>query len=173
MTRRAPSQRFFQEYRLTDGSRVMGQIGKILTDFNVRMFVLPRRFLMVRPTAAVRAGQVLIDDGMKYLLLDHAERGRFDTKLLRMAQATANVTWWSRAASEDLVTGLPREDKFLDKGKIDVALEFIEPTHDNQNRKLDNFRMLTGSAIKIGDKIDSRIVKVVEPMHGVFYAEVQ
>lgn len=170
---RAPSERFFRDYRLTDGSRAMGQIGRMLEDFNVRMFVLPRRFFLVRENAAVRAGQVLYDGSDKYLLLDHAKRAHFGTRMMRMAQITHMLKWMQRTTSEDLVTGLQREDKYVDKGEIEVALEFVEPNHDNQNRKLDNFRMLCGQPVAVGDRIGEKIIKVVEPMHGVYYAEVQ
>jgi hypothetical protein len=173
MKRRSPVRSFSQEYRLTDGSRVLGQIGQILEDFNVRMFVLPRRYLSVSSGAAVKAVQVLIEGDMKYLLINHANRIGFGTRLLRMAQVTHTVKWWQAVSSQDLVTGLQREDKFYDKGEFDVAMEFIETLHDNQNRKRDNFRVLTGIPVKVGDKLGDKMVKVSEPVHGVFYAEVQ
>lgn len=173
MRARSPSQFFFREFKMADGSRAMGQIGTTLEDYNVRTFILPRRFFVVANGSAVRPGQVLIDGRRKYLLLDHAERSKDRSRLFKMAEITYQVVWKHSTQTEDLVTGLAREDRFINKGTFDAALEYIEPLHDNQNRKIGNFRMLIGEPVSVGDKIDEKTVKLVEPIQGVYFAEVQ
>ena len=154
-----------------DGGQVMAQLGNTLEDHNVRTFVLPRRFLRVKATTAIVPGEIVIDAGRKYLLLDHSEKNRAQTRVFKLCEINKQVRWKRAVAQEDLVTGLKRQDQLEDKGMIDVAWELVEPLFDSDKRKNMSFRVLTGQPIAARDTLDGAVVHYAELIQGIYYAE--
>ena len=170
--RRVSAQSFYREIQKTDGNIIMGQIGIVLEDYNVRTFTLPRRYLVVNiDDETAQPGDVIIDGLRKYLLLDHAEKSDNRVRLFRMAEANKSVQWQRQTVEEDFVTGLPRATALQDMGMIDVAWEFIETAYDVNNKKSNSIRVLCGQQVATGDKLDGMIVHSVVPIQGVYWAE--
>lgn len=168
---RAPSQAFFIDIKKNDGNYLRGQIGISLQDYNVRTFILPRRFLLVDIDCQVEPGDIILSGLRKYLLIDHSERSKDRTRMFRLAEITRNVEWKQQTTNVDLVTGLPRETDLISNGNIDVCWEFSEAQYDADNKKNSRIRVLCGVDLKNGDLLDDHVVHFTETMHGITYAE--
>lgn len=145
------------------------------------VFVLPRLGLRTRPQEPVAARDLFRDAGGRVMLVGNWELPLSGDAVLSrcyvLFQMTGKVSWQRRGGDRrDPVTGLlTSKGEFAERGPIWVSIESY--THGNEDPGLrvptDRLRCITGAPIQIGDVINGKTVKRLNPTLGVSIAEIE
>ena len=137
-------------------------------------FSTPRLFLRVGPDCPARTRSILVDQHDRYFLLaDHDLTNHYRTH--RLFQLTHEVPWSRVTTVKDALTGLARRTGESNLGPLRCLIEMYgrETPDPGMKVKEEVRRVITGAEIQLGDKIDGMIVKRLDPVLGVFLAEIQ
>lgn len=172
--------RFDSEYQRSDGLKFVGSIlpadeGNVPT----ADFTYERLLLRVPVDSPLKTKDIMFDVyGRRFLLMDHGIGQMYSQTLYRthrLAQLTAEVSWTRMQTVTDTLTNLKKSTTPTELGPIWVALEPFgrEPLDLTLRVKEQIRRLITGSPVQLGDLIDGQVVKRLDPMLGVWLAEVQ
>jgi hypothetical protein len=145
------------------------------------VFVLPRLGLRTRPREPVKARDLFQDPANRIMLVGNWElplaHDDVVSRCFVLFQMTAEVSWQRRAsATMNPVTGLPQAaGAFVELGPIWVSIENY--THGNEDPGLrvptDRLRLITGARVQLGDVVNGKTVKRLNPALGVSIAEIE
>lgn len=168
-------------YKLPTG-RVRGVVFPTSpTALPTSVFVLPRLGLRTRPAEPIKAGDLLRDPFRRTLLVgDHDGSLAGDarvSKLFALFQMTGQVSWQRRGQeTKHPVTGLKMaEGALVELGPIWVSIESY--THGNEDPGVriptDRLRCITHARLQLGDVVNGKTVKRINPALGVIIAEIE
>lgn len=143
------------------------------------VFSLPRKLLRVDPDTELVAGQMFIDDFSDcYLIAEFDANALQGTKLYRVFQVfkMTETYPWSRSITEnDPLTGLARKTSDGPLGTIRCAMDVAGREYPDRsiNAREEQLKIITGSDLQLNDKVDGKIVKIVNRLLGVTVATIQ
>lgn len=159
-------------FRISDGRQFFGELSSAHEADNTMSYVQPHRTLTVGRNALVQPGDVFYTAmGRRFLVAEHGDMitGEEGVRRLRAIEITHSVPWIRKITSDDELTGLP--DKILDKnmGTLDCTITMMDTEGDALKLTQRRYRILSGSAIEVGDVLDSKYqVKEVDRFLGIY-----
>lgn len=159
------TQRLYQEYTRVDGLRVMGFIATAALG-NSQVQKVPFRLFVVRNPTLVNIGDVIMTQyDEKIILLEHPSDNEFEQNFKAAFTRTA-FDWVRPMVLKDPVTGFEKDTVDVPMGKI--YANFDTPLEDRTLTMSDTeYRFLTGSDVKVRDKVGGKLVQRVERVLGV------
>jgi hypothetical protein len=115
--------------------------------------------------------------GRWWLLADHEQSVVADQPIYRAFRAfrlTHSVSWTRATTVTDTLTGLLKSIGDKNLGPLRCVMDPDRTYRDGVLRVMPNaLQLVTGQAIQLGDKIDGRVVKRINPVLGVYLAELE
>jgi hypothetical protein len=137
-------------------------------------FIETRQTLHCRPNEPVRVGAVITDASKRRFLVANHDRTA-DAAIYKLFLLTSCVSWKRQQREIEPVTGLEKGAFDVELGPIWAAVELYgrEEYDRAMHVGMDRSRVLTGSELQLGDKIDDRQVRRLYTVYGVQVAEIQ
>lgn len=100
--------KFLAKYSLINGNTFYGQILSIPDTSRVSNFLSSRRYLRTKPDTNVKAGDVAIIDGQKFILAEHGTGFYVDPiyKHFKLFQVDTVLNWYRKEVIVNSVTGV-------------------------------------------------------------------
>lgn len=138
-----------------------------------------RLILRVDNDAPVHSRDVIVDTvGRRFLLADHDTlytAGQVEYRTHRLYPANKLFKWEREQSQLDPLTGLPKGEGLQLVGQYWGLIERLEREFTDPGLRIreDRHRLVTGQEVQIGDVIDGKVVRRVDPAVGIFLAELQ
>jgi len=161
--------RFSRVFRGRDGGKIRAELTAPVKP--TLDGLTPYGMLTVDHKAAVKAGDV-VSDGHLQLLLANEQQLAHVARFLAF-EVTATVRYETRSVVTDTLTGLEKEAGYQ---LVDATLPIVEVPHEffvDQGLESPRSIILAGRALAPGDRINGRVVQVVEFIRGVSRAIIQ
>ena len=159
---------FSKVFRTRDGNKFYGELG--IPDTNTSMHFRPRRTLTVGKDAAVETGDVVSGDTGTFLV--SLSSGLSKTLQFKCFEITSTLAWTRVGEQIDFVTGLPRDAQLI---VLDLSLPVVVEHGsivENKGLEVDKYQILTGAAVKVGDRLGSWLVQTIMDSNGLNLLEV-
>lgn len=144
------------------------------------VFVLPRLGLRTRAREPVAARDLFRDPARRVMLVGDWELPLAGDDVISrcfvLFQMTRQVSWQRRAETLDPVTRqMVARGEMVEKGPIWVSIESYTRGDNDAGLRVvtDRLRCITGAPIQLGDVIDGKTVKRLNPALGVYVAEIE
>lgn len=144
------------------------------------VFVLPRLGLRTRSKEPVAARDLFRDPARRVMLVGDWELPLAGDDVISrcfvLFQMTRQVSWQRREETRHPVTNLPvATGTPVEKGPIWVSIESYTRGDNDAGLRVvtDRLRCITGSPIAVGDVVDGKTVKRINPALGVYVAEIE
>jgi hypothetical protein len=175
---RTVSQRFAATFETSAGFRFSATLSPAEEGSAPNDFSTPRVWLRVDPDLELNVGTEVQDPaGRWWLLADHEQSVVADQPIYRAFRAfrlTHSVSWTRAFTVTDILTGLPRSSGENTLGPLRCVMDPDRTYRDGVLRVTPNaIQLVTGRAVLLGDKIDNRVVKRINPVLGVYLAELE
>lgn len=144
--------------------------------FSAAKFTFERRLLRARPRSNIKAGDIFFADRERYLVADHETEYNKLFKSFRAFRITDQLRWTvDSEGALDPVTKRPRPGAVTDRGLIWLTKELIQDQElDIGSRvKQDRYRIITGSAVEVGDRLAGMNVIRSDKLLGVYLLEAE
>lgn len=156
-------------FRTQLGNKFFGELGLPSESASTTEF-RPRRTLTVSKKAMVDTGDFVSSDVGSYLL---ALQSTFaETLQFKCFEVTHRISWSRKVDQIDPVTGLARDSsmQILDPS-LPVVVEYGGIVQ-NIGIETDRYNVLTGSDVKVGDRLGAWIVQTRKEAIGLYLLEV-
>lgn len=176
---RTVSQRFASTFETSTGFRFSATLSPAAEGSAPNDFATPRVWLRIDPDLLVIDVKAEVQDpaGRWWLLADHEQSVVADQPIYRSFRAfrlTHTVSWTRVTTVVDTLTGLPKSSGESNLGPIRCVMDPDRTYRDGVLRVTPNaIQVVTGQAVALGDKIDGRVVKRINPVLGVYLAEIE
>lgn len=170
--------RFRSKYYTLTGRELFGEILAPPTGVGGKAdYTNPRRILKVSNKTIISPGEVILDNGRRYLCVDYADISdvRTDHKLLRLYEASQTATITRKATIVDPLTGLTKTTSYTEVGasNIPCQLEYVGTTED-MRVTIYKYRIIIGVEIQPDDRINGKYTVVsASSSLGVYFGEVR
>ena len=156
-------------FRTQTGNKFFGELGLPSQSASTTEF-RPRRSLTVSKKAMVDTCDVVFSDQGTYLLALQSPYS--DTLQFKCFEVTHRVSWSRKVDQVDPVTGLARDSsmQILDPA-LPVVVEYGSIVQ-NIGIETDRYNILTGSDVKVGDRLGAWIVQSRKEAIGLNLLEV-
>ena len=160
---------FSAVFRTRSGIKFNGELGLPIERTTPSDF-RSRRLLTVSNRALVTTGDVVSCDGRTYLL--SFQNALTYTNQFRAFEITHRLSWTRMTEEIDLATGMPRGtvSMILDDA-LPVVLEYGKIA-ENLAIETDKYRVLTGSDVRVGDRLGAWIVQTRREAVGLNLLEI-
>lgn len=156
-------------FRTQRGNKFFGELGVPSQSASTTEF-RPRRTLTVSKRAMVDTCDVVFSDTGTYLLALQSTYS--DTLQFKCFEITHRISWSRKVDQIDPVTGLARDSsmQILDPS-LPVVVEYGGVVQ-NIGIETDRYNILTGSDVKVGDRLGAWIVQNRKEALGLYLLEV-
>lgn len=165
----------FTDLQIINGQRFRGQLLDISDTTRVTNFHTSRRLLRVRPNSPVNVADLIqTDTAQVFLCASHGDGfvGKMVYRYFKLYEMGSTAMWQRRVTTEDIVTGLDRNDELTDMGMIYFALEQAGTVSDQLHIKSGKYSIITNADLQPNDTIGDYNVLRSDKLLGVTIAEV-
>lgn len=169
-------QRFRTTFVTVEGKRLRGQLLENPDTSRVSNFLSPRRFLRTSVPNPVTAGEIVIANGVYFIVSFHGDGFHLDDAIyshFKLFEVDKISKWYSHGTYLDPVTGqeIGREDLIPQT----VYLSTNPDSYERDSVKIPNKRIeaVCNSEVKVEDRIDNFIVTKVDKVLGVYLVELK
>lgn len=157
-----------------DGSPFYGHVLDIPDTSRVTNFLSARRYLRVMPESPIQPTDVVVVDGLRYLVGNHGTGFYFEPiyKYFFLFQADKHVPWKQQRQTDDTITGQKRTD-FIDGGLVWLSWQPKNAIVDQINIPQQTYSALCDKEPLRGDFINDMVVTKVDTVLGLFLIELK
>jgi hypothetical protein len=172
--------------RLDLGTRFDGKLkttaGKTFKGLVIEAAILRDRggvadyVLKVGRRSVVNPSDVIVYNGLRYLIGRSAAEmsGAPLFQFMQMIEVTHDLPWSRWTPVRDMMTGLERESSASEEfGDLPVSLLKTGRIDDVFRVQGSRYRLVTGGAVQVNDRLGEFLVTFVEPRFGIQFAEVK
>jgi hypothetical protein len=142
-------------------------------------FSEPRFIMRVQPSSPIKTTDIILDHAnRRFLVADHDTSFAYNVTEFRshvLYPMNTQALWERQASVTDPLTNLKKGTGVQNLGQVwclfdRIDREFIDST---VRVKEETRRVITAAAVQLGDILNKMVVKRVDPVRGVWLAEVQ
>lgn len=145
--------KFRSKYFLTNGNSFYGQVLEIPDTSRVSNFLSARRYLRTEPNTIVKPRDVVIIDGLKYIVADHGT-GFFVTpiyKHFKLFLVDLELKWYTKQIVIHPVTGVKTFDRTLSNGIAYISSQPRSSIEDGLKIQTPQKLFLTNQPVAVDD----------------------
>lgn len=167
--------RFFSNLKTTSGKSFQGQLGTIPDTSRVSNFLSTRRYLRVKPDTIVRTNDVVLANGVKFIVAEHGDSFHVDVlnKYFKLFQVDQELNWQRRETYKDPVTGIMKTDLVNETTKVYLSTQPRSPIEDRMHIPTPQIVAICNADVQLDDLIGGYIVTKVDHVLGTHLVELK
>lgn len=168
--------RFRSRFYLINGLSFLGQMLSIPDTSRVSNFLSARRYLRTQPKTIIKPRDVMIANGIKYIIAEHGDGFYVDPlyKHFKLFEVDRLANWYIRRQVIDPVTKVESyEVPDVPEGKIYLSTQPHALIRDSINIPQDAIIVITNAPVAVDDKIGDYLVTKSDVVLGVTLAELR
>lgn len=158
-----------------NGSKFYGQLLDIPDTSRVSNFLTTRRYLRTPPITSVIPGDVIIVNGVKYIVAEHGD-GFYKTviyKHFKLFQVDRELNWTRKTYTENPITGIMEKNLSPQADVVYISMQPKSNTEDSINIPQQTHIAICPIEIERGETIDNFIVTKIDMVLGVYLLELK
>lgn len=167
--------RFQSVFKLITGQQFYGQMLGIPDTSRVSNFLSPRRYLRTMPITPIRNRDVVVINGLEYIVAEHGE-GFYVTpiyKHFKLFEVDENVIWYPVSTQVDSVTGVSKLVRVTGMGSAYLSTQ-PKPSIDDEIKIPHKTKTaVTNVLAKVDDKLGDYIVTKADTVLGITLVELK
>lgn len=168
--------RFKSVFQTIDGMRFYGQLLGLPDTSRVSNFLSARRYLRTNPTTPIRPGNVIIADGVKFIVAEHGE-GFYNVPIyihFKLFDVDSILPLYETVTTKDPITGVKKTTPSASSTKnIYLSTQPAPNKIDEINIPQQYIICVANDEAHVGDRVGDYIVTKSDKMLGIWVLEMK
>ena len=167
--------RFRAKYRRIDGFQFYGQILDIPDTARVSNFLSARRYLRVAPECTIAPSNVVVIDGLKYIVAEHGTGFYVNPiyKHFKLFEVDTEAVWKKITSKKNIITGVIEKERSEQDDVVYLSLQPKTNIDDNIKVPQQTYISICDKEVSRNDIIDNKVVTKVDKVLGCWLIEMK
>lgn len=168
-------EKFKMKFNKVGGGQLFGQLLENPDTSRVSNFLSPRRYLRTAIKASVKPCDVIIANGVKFIVAEHGDGFYKEPiyKHFKLFQVDHEFSWKTKTFVENSVTGIKEEVLSTEPTTVYISMQPKSDIEDSVNIPQQTYTAISNLEVTRGETIDKYVVIKVDLVLGVYLLEMK
>lgn len=168
-------EKFKTKFKKVGGGEFYGQLLDLPDTSRVSNFLSPRRYLRVSSKSSIKPTDVIIADGVKFIVGEHGTGFHFAPIYIhyKLFQVDVEAQWYRNSVEEDIVTGQEKTVRTLQQETVYLSTQPKALIEDDIHIQQQTYVAISNLRVGRNDIVDNKIVTRVDDVLGLYLIEMK